>query len=87
MFFSYIATKLLWKFERYDNKRAENMRTLTSETRDHESFAPVGCCYRPPPLILIITIFGRSLSDYVYLVPREIDHIPAHSVCPRLLSV
>lgn len=48
-------------------------------------FAPVGWCYRSPPLILIITIFGRSLRDCVYLVPREINHIPARSVCPCLL--
>lgn len=32
--FSYIATKLLWKFERYNNKCAVNMRALTSETHN-----------------------------------------------------
>lgn len=60
----------------------------SADIRDSQSnlFTPVGGRYRSPPLILIITIFGRSLSDCVYLVPREIDHIPARSVCPRLLS-
>lgn len=46
-----------------------NVRAPTSDAHNQS----VGWRYRS--LILIITIFGRSLSDCVYLVPREIDHI------------
>lgn len=70
------------KFERRYNKRAANVRALTSETHNqiflHRWDDATG--------LHLITIFGRSLSDCVYLVPREIDHIPACSVRPRLLA-
>lgn len=81
--FSCIATKLLWKFERWYKKRAANVRALTSQTHN-QIFS-----HRrddAPGLHLWSSLLPFLAAAWVYLVPREIDHIPARSVCPRLLS-
>lgn len=63
-----------------------NCNSFLTLQRTRRHFTCLGWRSGSPRLILMITIFGCSLSDCAYLVPCEIDHIPARSICPRLRS-